>query len=235
MRRSIVHRDADPEASARAAAMAKFRNSGQVCISPTRFYVHESIKAPFEEAFVDFARGIVVGDGLKDGVTMGPMIRGSAVDGGAGAGRGCGRQGRAPAPRRPPPGASQQGPLHRADGHRRRARRRPHHGRGAVRADRPADHLHRRGRGDRARQCAALRPRRLRLLQRRRARPAHRRPDRGRHGRHQRDAARRRPRCRSAASRSPATAARADRSASRIISSRNSSATGCCRRTDVPG
>jgi succinate-semialdehyde dehydrogenase/glutarate-semialdehyde dehydrogenase len=77
----IVHRDADPKASAKAAAMAKFRNSGQVCISPTRFFVHESIKAPFEEAFVEFTRGIVVGDGLKDGVTMGPMIRGSAVEG----------------------------------------------------------------------------------------------------------------------------------------------------------
>ncbi|MCB1499765.1 MAG: NAD-dependent succinate-semialdehyde dehydrogenase [Bauldia sp.] len=76
----IVHRDADPTASARAAAMAKFRNTGQVCISPTRFYVHESIKAPFEAAFVDYVKGIVVGDGLKDGVTMGPMIRGSAVD-----------------------------------------------------------------------------------------------------------------------------------------------------------
>ena len=77
----IVHRDADPKASARAAAMAKFRNSGQVCISPTRFFVHESIKGPFEEAFVDFAKSIVVGDGLKDGVTMGPMIRGNAVEG----------------------------------------------------------------------------------------------------------------------------------------------------------
>jgi succinate-semialdehyde dehydrogenase/glutarate-semialdehyde dehydrogenase len=77
----IVHRDADPQASARTAAMAKFRNAGQVCISPTRFYVHESIRAPFEAAFVDFARSIVVGDGLKDGVTMGPMIRASAVEG----------------------------------------------------------------------------------------------------------------------------------------------------------
>jgi succinate-semialdehyde dehydrogenase/glutarate-semialdehyde dehydrogenase len=77
----IVHRDADPKASAKAAAMAKFRNSGQVCISPTRFFVHESIKAPFEEAFVAFTKEIVVGDGLRDGVTMGPMIRGSAVDG----------------------------------------------------------------------------------------------------------------------------------------------------------
>ncbi len=76
----IVHRDADPAASARTVAMAKFRNSGQVCIAPTRFYVHQSLKQPFEEAFVEYAKTVVVGDGLKDGVTMGPMIRGSAVD-----------------------------------------------------------------------------------------------------------------------------------------------------------
>lgn len=76
----VIHRDADPVASAKASAMAKFRNSAQVCISPTRFYVHESLRQPFEDAFVDFARSLVVGDGRKDGVTMGPMIRGSAVD-----------------------------------------------------------------------------------------------------------------------------------------------------------
>jgi succinate-semialdehyde dehydrogenase/glutarate-semialdehyde dehydrogenase len=76
----IVHRDADPVASAKAAATAKFRNAGQVCISPTRFYVHETLKAPFEAAFVDVARSIVVGDGLCEGVTMGPMIRAKAVD-----------------------------------------------------------------------------------------------------------------------------------------------------------
>ncbi len=77
----IVHRDADPAAAARALAMAKFRNSGQVCISPSRFYVHASLKEPFERSFVEAARAIVVGDGLKDGVTMGPMIRARAVDG----------------------------------------------------------------------------------------------------------------------------------------------------------
>jgi len=76
----IVHRDADPTASAKAAAMAKFRNAGQVCISPTRFYVHESLKQPFEDAFVAFTKSIVVGDGLQEGVTMGPMIRASAVE-----------------------------------------------------------------------------------------------------------------------------------------------------------
>jgi succinate-semialdehyde dehydrogenase/glutarate-semialdehyde dehydrogenase len=71
----IVHHDADPVAAARATAAAKFRNCGQVCIAPSRFYVHESIRKPFEDAFADVAKSIVVGDGLKDGVQMGPMIR----------------------------------------------------------------------------------------------------------------------------------------------------------------
>ncbi len=77
---AIVHRDADPEAAARALAMAKFRNSGQVCISPSRFYVHASLEEPFVRGFVAAAEAIVVGDGLKEGVTMGPMIRRRAVD-----------------------------------------------------------------------------------------------------------------------------------------------------------
>ena len=77
----IVHEDADPVASARVAASAKFRNAGQVCISPTRFYVHEKLKESFETAFVELTKSIVVGDGLQAGVTMGPMIRGRAVEG----------------------------------------------------------------------------------------------------------------------------------------------------------
>jgi len=75
----IVHADADPVASAQLTATAKFRNAGQVCISPTRFYVHESLKERFERAFVGVAAAIVVGDGLQAGVTMGPMIRAKAV------------------------------------------------------------------------------------------------------------------------------------------------------------
>ncbi len=78
---AIVHRDADPEAAASALARAKFRNSGQVCISPSRFYVHASLKEPFERTFAAVAKAIVVGDGLRDGVTMGPMIRARGVDG----------------------------------------------------------------------------------------------------------------------------------------------------------
>ena len=76
----IVHEDADPVASARTLALAKFRNAGQVCISPTRFYVHESLKAPFEQTFVEVARSLIVGDGLRADVTMGPLIRASALE-----------------------------------------------------------------------------------------------------------------------------------------------------------
>jgi len=76
---AIVHADANPVTAAQKLAAAKFRNSGQVCISPSRFYVHEKVKSEFEAAFADCARKIVVGDGLVDGVSMGPMIRDSAV------------------------------------------------------------------------------------------------------------------------------------------------------------
>ncbi|MBW7922633.1 MAG: NAD-dependent succinate-semialdehyde dehydrogenase [Rubellimicrobium sp.] len=77
----IVHADADPVAAARKLATTKFRNCGQVCISPSRFYVHRSVLAPFEETFADVARGLVVGDGLDPAVTTGPMIRARAVEG----------------------------------------------------------------------------------------------------------------------------------------------------------
>lgn len=76
----IVHGDVDPEAAARKLAGTKFRNAGQVCISPSRFYVHESIRERFEASFAEHARGVVVGDGLQPGVTMGPLIRERALE-----------------------------------------------------------------------------------------------------------------------------------------------------------
>ncbi|MGA2795026.1 MAG: NAD-dependent succinate-semialdehyde dehydrogenase [Roseiarcus sp.] len=75
----IVHADSDPVAAAQKVAAAKFRNCGQVCISPSRFYVHESVKPAFEAAFARYAETVVVGDGLTEGVTMGPMIRDAAL------------------------------------------------------------------------------------------------------------------------------------------------------------
>jgi succinate-semialdehyde dehydrogenase/glutarate-semialdehyde dehydrogenase len=52
---------------------AKFRNAGQVCISPTRFLVHESIRADFAAALAKYAQGLKVGDGLAEGTQMGPL------------------------------------------------------------------------------------------------------------------------------------------------------------------
>ena len=76
----IVHVDADPVSAAEALAAAKFRNCGQVCISPSRFFVHRSIEPQFAEAFARVARAAVVGDGAEAGVTMGPLISRRALD-----------------------------------------------------------------------------------------------------------------------------------------------------------
>ncbi|MBK3572269.1 NAD-dependent succinate-semialdehyde dehydrogenase [Streptomyces sp. MBT65] len=69
----IVCADADPVRSARKAAQAKFFNAGQVCTSPSRFYVHESIADAFTAEFVKAAQEVTVGDGLDADTTMGPL------------------------------------------------------------------------------------------------------------------------------------------------------------------
>lgn len=69
----LVFGDADPVAAANVMARAKFRNSGQVCISPTRFIVHRSVYEPFVEAFANVAASLTVGDGLATGTDMGPL------------------------------------------------------------------------------------------------------------------------------------------------------------------
>jgi len=69
----IVCADADPVQAARRAARAKFVNAGQVCTSPSRFYVHESLVEEFTAEFVKTAEEVVVGDGLAEDTTMGPL------------------------------------------------------------------------------------------------------------------------------------------------------------------
>ena len=69
----IVAEDADVELAIKATAAAKFRNAGQVCISPTRFLVHESLKNEFIDAFVKRAESLQLGNGLADGTTLGPL------------------------------------------------------------------------------------------------------------------------------------------------------------------
>src|SRR4051812_5195960 len=76
----IVFPDADVAQVAQAAVIGKFRNNGQVCIAPSRFYVHESISKDFTEAAVELTRKLKVGNGLEEGVQVGPMFEAKALD-----------------------------------------------------------------------------------------------------------------------------------------------------------
>ncbi|MBY0332514.1 MAG: NAD-dependent succinate-semialdehyde dehydrogenase [Acetobacteraceae bacterium] len=70
---AIVFDDADLDLAAKTLATAKFRNAGQVCVSPTRFLVQEKLYAPFVERFVAHAKTVKVGNGMEEGVQMGPL------------------------------------------------------------------------------------------------------------------------------------------------------------------
>jgi succinate-semialdehyde dehydrogenase/glutarate-semialdehyde dehydrogenase len=70
---AIVFDDADIDVAAKLLAGAKFRNAGQVCISPTRFLVQDSVYDRFVEGFVAQAKALKVADGLEAGTTMGPL------------------------------------------------------------------------------------------------------------------------------------------------------------------
>jgi succinate-semialdehyde dehydrogenase/glutarate-semialdehyde dehydrogenase len=69
----IVCDDVDPIAAANLSAVRKARNAGQVCTSPTRFFVQRPIYEAFTEAFVARARKVVVGDGFDPATEMGPL------------------------------------------------------------------------------------------------------------------------------------------------------------------
>jgi succinate-semialdehyde dehydrogenase/glutarate-semialdehyde dehydrogenase len=71
----IVFPDADPEVGAKIAVTGKFRNNGQVCIAPSRFYVHKDVQKKFTEATVEFAKALKMGNGLEPGIEVGPMQR----------------------------------------------------------------------------------------------------------------------------------------------------------------
>jgi succinate-semialdehyde dehydrogenase/glutarate-semialdehyde dehydrogenase len=75
----IVFPDADPEVGAKIAVTGKFRNNGQVCIAPSRFFVHKDVEKKFTEAAVEFARGLKLGNGLEAGVEVGPMFEKKAL------------------------------------------------------------------------------------------------------------------------------------------------------------
>lgn len=69
----LVFDDADVERAATMLAKFKVRNAGQVCVSPTRFYVQSKAYDKFLAKFVDVLKNIKVGNGLEEGVEMGPL------------------------------------------------------------------------------------------------------------------------------------------------------------------
>jgi succinate-semialdehyde dehydrogenase/glutarate-semialdehyde dehydrogenase len=76
----VVCDDADVDTAAALCAQFKFRNAGQVCIAPNRFYVHESLSERFIEGMVSAAQALVLGDSQDAATTMGPLTLASQRD-----------------------------------------------------------------------------------------------------------------------------------------------------------
>ena len=69
----IVHADANIDKAVDIAMAVKYRNNGQVCISPSRFYIHESKKEEFTKSFVSKTLKLKIGDGMNKDVQLGPI------------------------------------------------------------------------------------------------------------------------------------------------------------------
>lgn len=76
----VVFDDADVGKAIQLLGASKFRNAGQVCISPTRFYVQEDAYDRFVDGFTRLARSLKVGNGLEDGTQMGPLVGARRLD-----------------------------------------------------------------------------------------------------------------------------------------------------------
>ena len=69
----ILCEDADIALAVKAAGAAKFRNAGQACLAPTRFYVDRTIEGDFLDAFTAASHKLVLGDGMAPATQMGPL------------------------------------------------------------------------------------------------------------------------------------------------------------------
>ncbi|WP_338447166.1 NAD-dependent succinate-semialdehyde dehydrogenase [Pelagerythrobacter marensis] len=76
----LVFADSDIDAVLDTMVPAKYRNAGQVCVSPTRFLVEEPAFEKFRDGFVERAKKVVVGNGFEDGTEMGPMANSRGLD-----------------------------------------------------------------------------------------------------------------------------------------------------------
>jgi succinate-semialdehyde dehydrogenase/glutarate-semialdehyde dehydrogenase len=77
---TIVFADADIEKAAEMTARSKYRNAGQICITPTRFYLHEAIHDRFVAKFRAVAASLKLGDGLDPATQMGPLANSRRID-----------------------------------------------------------------------------------------------------------------------------------------------------------
>jgi succinate-semialdehyde dehydrogenase / glutarate-semialdehyde dehydrogenase len=76
----LVFADADIEKCVELMGGFKYRNAGQVCVAPTRFFVHESVHDRFSAAMIKYAGALTVGDGMDEANTMGPMANARRID-----------------------------------------------------------------------------------------------------------------------------------------------------------
>ncbi|MEZ9850325.1 NAD-dependent succinate-semialdehyde dehydrogenase [Vibrio breoganii] len=74
----IVFDDADIDSAVAGAMVSKFRNAGQTCVCANRFYVHSKVYDAFVEKLDEAVRGLKVGNGLEDGINIGPLINQAA-------------------------------------------------------------------------------------------------------------------------------------------------------------
>lgn len=76
----MVFDDCDIESAAQLCAAGKFRNAGQVCVSPTRFFIQDSIHDKFLKLFKRHVEAVKVGDGLDEKMNMGPLVAERRID-----------------------------------------------------------------------------------------------------------------------------------------------------------
>jgi succinate-semialdehyde dehydrogenase/glutarate-semialdehyde dehydrogenase len=75
----IVFDDADIDAAVQGAMASKYRNAGQTCVCTNRIFVQQGVLKDFTKKFVKAVSELVIGDGLSEGVNIGPMISATAV------------------------------------------------------------------------------------------------------------------------------------------------------------
>ena len=179
----IVFGDADLDAAVAGAMVAKMRNGGEACTAANRFYVEESVAAEFSTRLVAVMAAVRMGNGLEEGIGLGPLVNADTRDKVAALVSGALDAGAAGADRWGRPGRS--GLLLPGD------RSRPGRAgvvdpeRGDLRPGRTHRHLRIGVRGDRTGERLDTRPRLLRLHERPGARPADGRGAGDRHGRPQ--------------------------------------------------